>query len=107
MSQTTTYYHPRIRHSSAYYFSVLTTLIKCLQSGITDRETAKNLNESALLSPTGKPWTASSVKAALFKLRNYRDIPNGLHRALMELCFEGKLVASECLILFESRKPGM
>lgn len=104
MSQTNLY-HPRVRHSSAYYFAVLRTLIESLQARSTDKTTAVLLNDRGLLSPVGKPWTASSVKQALFKLRNYKMVPSSLHRALMELCFDGVMNASQALILFSPRNP--
>lgn len=104
MDQTNTY-HQRFQHSTEYYHQLLLVFIDALNTRQTDKQTADLLNERGLLSPVGRPWTASGVKLALFRLRNYRDTPSKLHQALLQLCFDGVLRASQALILFAPRKP--
>jgi hypothetical protein len=98
-------YHPRFTHSATYYHEVLLVLIDALNTHQTDHATATLLNSRAILSPAGHPWTASAVKQSLYKLRNFREVPSRLHQALLQLCFDGELRASQALILFAPRRP--
>jgi hypothetical protein len=93
-----------IFHSDSYYLSLLKTLIRCLNAGFTDRQTAQVFNDSAVLSPASKPFTPNTVTQMLKKLRLHREYPSKLHKALLLLCFEGKLNAADTLILFQPRK---
>ena len=104
MDQTNNY-HPRTKHSNAYYYQLILVFIKALTTRATDRQTADLLNSRAILSPVGKPWTASGVKQTLHKLRNFRDFPNKLHQVLLQLCFDGTLNPADTYILFQPRKP--
>lgn len=104
MDQTNTY-HQRFQHSPEYYHQLLLVFIDALNSRQTDKQTAALLNERGLLSPVGRPWTASAVKLALFKLRNYKDTPSKLHQALLQLAWDGLIRPSQALILFAPRKP--
>jgi hypothetical protein len=103
MDQTSTY-HPRQQHSTTYYHQILLAFIDALNTSKTDKATADLLNSRAILSPSGKPWSASAVKQALFKIRNYKEVPSRLHQALLQLCFDGSLRASQALILFAPRR---
>jgi hypothetical protein len=100
-----TKYHPRLQHSLPYYHSVLLVFIDALSTNQTDKITAALLNERGILSPSGRPWTSTAVKQAIAKIRNYKDCPNRLHQALLELCFEGTLRPSQALVLFAPRRP--
>lgn len=97
-------YHPRVLHSTGYYTAVLSTLIQGVSAKKTDKEIAAALDDKGLLSPRGKSWTPSAVKQALHKIRNFREIPNTLHRVLMELCFDQVISTSDALVLFEARR---
>lgn len=97
-------YHPRILHSDEYYTAVLRTFIQGVRAKQTDKELAATLNEKGLLSPRGRTWNASSVKQALYKIRNFRDIPTTLHRVLMQLCFSQVISSADALVLFEPRR---
>ena len=103
MSETSTY-HPRAQHSTTYYLSILLVLIDALNNRQTDQQTADLLNSRAILSPSGKPWTASAVKMALFKIRNHKETPNKLHQALLQLAWDGLIRPSQALILFAPRR---
>jgi hypothetical protein len=98
-------YHPRFTHSSTYYLQLILVLIDALNTHQTDHATATLLNSRSILSPAGKPWTASAVKQSLYKLRNFREVPSKLHQALLQLAFDGTLRASQALILFAPRRP--
>lgn len=102
MPKTNTY-HPRTAHSLSYYFAILSTMIEGLNAKLTDRELAELLNSKALLSPVGKPFTASAIKQALYRLRNHKTMPSTLHRQLLQLVFDGIMTPSEALVLFEPR----
>ena len=102
-TQTQTYFHPRTRHSQAYYHRVLTALIEGVSCDLDNVELAALLSRKGLLSPSGKPWSATSVKAAMFKLRNYRTQPSRLHSAALQLIVDGVLQPSALWTLFESR----
>jgi hypothetical protein len=99
-----TIYHPRTEHSTRYYHQLLLVLIDALNTRQTDQQTATLLNSRAILSPSGKPWTASAVKQCLYKIRNYKEVPSKLHQALLQLAFDGVLRASQALILFAPRR---
>lgn len=93
-----------VLHSDSYYLSLLKNLIRCLNAGFTDRQTSQELNSLAILSPASKPFTPNTVTQILKKLRNHREYPSRLHKALLLLCFEGKLNAAETLILLQPRR---
>lgn len=97
-------YSTRTFHSENYYFSLLTTLINGINSKLTNAQLAEALNGCAILSPIGKPWTATAVRLALHKLRHHRDIPSNLHRALLQLVFDGRLNAPDTYVLFEKQQ---
>jgi hypothetical protein len=96
-------YSRKTVHSLAYYKSVLLILIAGLTAFQTHQQIAERLNNAVLLTPTGKPWTASIVKESLKKLRLHRDYPNKLHHALLELIYAGELTVKQTLILFQHR----
>lgn len=100
-------FNPTVLHSDVYYISVLTALISAVNTGFTDRQIAEYLNSRAILSPSGKPFTPNAISQILKKLRHHREYPSKLHKALLQLCFDGKLNAADTLILFEPRKQGM
>lgn len=102
MKNTT--YHPRVQHSLPFYHSVLLALIEGLTLRMTDREIADHLNSRGLLSPSGRPWTQVAVRQCLFKLRNHQIVPSHLHKALLQLCFNGLLRPSQTEILFQPRR---
>lgn len=94
-------------HSHDYYLRTITALIAALKAGFTDQQTANYLNERGILSPTGKPFNRNTVSQILKKLRLHKEYPSKIHRALLQLCFDGRLNAADTLILFEPRKQGM
>jgi uncharacterized protein YciW len=93
-----------VRHSDSYYLAVLKTLIRCLSAGFTDSQTATALNDLAILSPIGRPFTANTVTQILKKIRLHKEYPNKLHKALLQHCFDGNLNAADTLILFQPRR---
>lgn len=97
-------YHPRMLHSDEYYTAIVRTFIQGVRAKLSDKELADTLNHAGLLSPRGKPWTPSAVKQALYKIRNFREIPNTLHRILMQLCFSHHISSADALVLFEARR---
>lgn len=100
-------YPPNFLHSHDYYLVLIKTLIRSLNAGFTDRQTSQALNDLAILSPVGRPFTEIGIRQLLKKLRNHRDYPSKIHRALLQLVFDGKLLAPETYILFRQRKQGM
>lgn len=98
---------PSVSHSDQYYLALLTALISAVKAGFTDRQIADYLNSRAILSPSGKPFTSNSVSQILKKLRNHKEYPSRLHKALLQLVFDGKLTAPETYILFQPRRQGM
>lgn len=100
-----TKYHPRVVHSLPYYHAVLLVFIHGLEQRLSNAAIADLLNSRCLLSPSGKPWTSVSVKHALFKLRHHQEIPSHLHKALLQLAFDGVLKPSQSLVLFAPRTP--
>jgi hypothetical protein len=103
-TNTDTTYHPRVLHSDGYYTAVLNTLIYGVSTKKTDKEIATLLNDKGLLSPRGQKWSPSAVKQALYKIRNFREIPTTLHRVLMQLCFSQVISGADALVLFEPRR---
>jgi hypothetical protein len=100
-------YHPRVTHSLPYYHAVLLVFIEGLTAKKTYQQIADLLNLKGLLSPSGKHWSPSSVKQAIFKLRNHKIVPSRLHTALLQLCFDGTLRPSQTFVLFEMHEPGV
>lgn len=99
-------YHPRVLHSDPYYAAVLNTFIQGVRNKQSDKAIATLLNDKGLLSPRGKAWSPSGVKQALYKIRNFREIPNTLHRMLMQLCFSQAISSADALVLFTPRRSG-
>lgn len=102
-----TTFHPRYLHSDSYYFAVLHGLIDGLKAHKTHQEIAELLTSKGLIAPTGKQWTANSVKCALYNLRN-RDPhqrASRLYQKLIRYVFDGVMAAADYLVLFEKRQP--
>jgi len=103
MLKKTETYHPRTQHSLSYYHLILLALIEGVTCRLSDSEIAALLSSKGLRSPSGKPWSATGVKAALFKLRHFRTHPSRLHGAALQLIFDGLLMPSALWTLFEAR----
>lgn len=103
------YFNPATRHSDGYYLALLLALAEGVEGGATDRQLADMLSQRGILSPVGKPWTATAVGQALSKFRRYREgaraCPNRLHQAFLQLCFDGYLRPSDVSVLFRQRRP--
>lgn len=99
----TTQYHTRTTHSLAYYRLVLITLIDGIKDGLTHSALAKRLNDALLPAPSGSRWSATSIKAALYKLRHPDDFPSRLYAAMTRLVFVGMLTREECSVLVTHR----
>jgi hypothetical protein len=99
-------YNTHTRHSDQYYFALITALIRSLRAGFTDAQIAQALNGSAILAPSGRPFTTNAVAQLLKKMRNHRIYPSKVHHALLQLCFDGRLNAADTLILFQARSQG-
>lgn len=106
LDQTDTY-HPRVKHSLTYYHAVLLALIEGISCHLSDRQMAELLTGKGLRAPSGKPWTATAVKSALFKLRHHRLHPNRLHQAAVQLVFDRVLQPSQLWTLFGVRSRAM
>ncbi len=98
---------PSVHHSDQYYLALLSALISAVKAGFTDRQIADYLNSRAILSPSGKPFTPNAVSQILKKLRNHKEYPSKIHKALLLLCYEGRLSAPDTYILFQPRRQGM
>lgn len=98
-----TTYHPRTRHSAGFYRATLTALIDGLNARMSDEEIAQLLAARGLSSATGKPWTAITVRNALYRLRHPQTRPNRLHQALLQFVFAGVLTVADTWILFQPR----
>lgn len=99
--------HPRTTLSIDYYHRLISFLIKYVNVGLSDQDIAGNFNSIAFLAPSGKPFTANIVRQILRKLRNHQDYPSKIHKALLQLVFEGRLSAPDTYCLFAPRKtPG-
>lgn len=97
-------YHPRQSpHSLAYYRLVLITLIDGLKEGLTHSALAQRLNAALLPAPSGARWSATSLKAGLFKLRHPDEFPSRLYAAMTRLVFVGLLTRDECSVLIQHR----
>lgn len=92
-------YHPRTNHSPTYYQAVLLTLIDGINRDLSQQAIADLLNQKALLSPYGKPWSVIAVRKALFKLRHAGTEPSKLHAALMHLFFCGTITRDQANVL--------
>lgn len=97
-------YSPRTKHSAGYYRAVLTALIDGLNAKMTDAQIAQLLTDRGLSAATGAPWTAITVKNALYSLRHSQVRSNRLHRALLEFVFAGVLTVAQSWILFQPRQ---
>ena len=97
-------YSTRITHSSRYYTALVRALIDRLKAQSSDKEIADHLNSENIFTATGGQWKAGDVKAALHKVRNYATLPNKLHQAINQLCFDQVLRPAETLILFATRR---
>lgn len=91
-------------YDNDFYISIIRKLISCLNAGYTDAQTAKALNDSAILSPAGRPFTPNAVNQILKKIRNHKEYPSRIHKALLQACFDGQLNAADTLILFQPRR---
>jgi hypothetical protein len=92
-------------HSLAYYKRLLLKLAEGLDAGLTNREIADDLNKAEIQSPTGKAFSVDSLKQMLKGLRNPLDYPSNLHRAMLQLHFDGELTKVQCVPLISVR-PG-
>lgn len=104
MKNTTQSYGPRVQHSLAFYQNVLLTIIDGLNRKFSDAQIADLLTAKGLLAPSGKTWTAVSVRNALFKIRNHRNQPSRLHQSLLQLAWDGLINPAQAFILFEPRR---
>ena len=107
MPETIATYHPRVKHSLSYYHSVLLVLIEALNANLSDKQIADKLTAKGIKAPSGKLWTAASVKQALHKIRHWQVFPSRLHAAMLELCFAGLMQSSDALVLFQTRNRVM
>lgn len=97
-------YGTRVTHSNKYYAALVRALIDQLTAQRSDKEISEHLNSEAILTARGGLWKAGDVKAALHKVRNYATLPNKLHQAINQLCFDQVLRPAETLILFATRR---
>ena len=99
-------YNPAVRHSNAYYRSVLNQLIIGNRDNLTYLQIAANLNDLEIATPAGLTWTADNAKGTLRKLRLWREFPSKMHYALLELIFTNELQFKDTLPLFRPRLSG-
>lgn len=92
-------YHPRTQHSLPYYQAILLNLIEGISRNLSQQQIADILNQKALLSPYGKPWTVAAVRKSIFKLRHSDTEPSKLHAALMRLFFCGMITRDQANVL--------
>lgn len=91
--------HPRKTLGIDYYFRTLTLLIDCVRAGMSQKLTAKALNDAGLLAPSGSRWNVGILKAALHKLRTPDTHPSRLYQALSRLVMIGMISASDAQVL--------
>ena len=94
-------FNPNITHSLPYYKSVLTGLIAGHTENLTHKQMADRFNDLKIKTSTGLEWTSENVKGVLKRLRNHREYPSKLHRAMLELVYNDELTKEQTLPLFD------